>query len=47
MEQQRIRKERQADFDLQQALEKQYLKVQTVQDGGPAEPPEASQKVSR
>jgi protein PET117 len=37
MEQQRLRKERQLDFDMQRALEKEYLKVQDVKDGGPAE----------
>lgn len=30
MEKQRIRQERQADFELQKALEKEYLKIQTV-----------------
>ncbi|KAI9835425.1 MAG: hypothetical protein M1819_002343 [Sarea resinae] len=34
MEQQRIKKERQADFDLQRALEQEYRKVQTVSDSG-------------
>lgn len=33
MEQQKLRKERQLDFDMQRALEKEYLKVQTVHDG--------------
>ena len=28
-EQQRLKRERQADFEMQQALEKEYLKVQT------------------
>ena len=32
MEQQRIKKERQADFDLQKALEEEYKKVQQVHD---------------
>jgi protein PET117 len=32
MEQQRIRKERQLDFDMQRALEEEYRKVQTVKD---------------
>ena len=32
MEQQRIRKERQLDFDMQRALEDEYRKVQTVKD---------------
>lgn len=31
MEKQRIRQERQADFEMQKALEQEYLKVQTVQ----------------
>ncbi|KAF2119471.1 hypothetical protein BDV96DRAFT_642493 [Lophiotrema nucula] len=36
-EQQRLKRERQADFEMQQALEKEYKKVQTVSDsGGPA-----------
>jgi protein PET117 len=30
MEKQRIRQERQAEFELQKALEKEYLKLQTV-----------------
>ena len=33
MEQQRIKKERQLDFDMQKALEEEYKKVQTVHDG--------------
>lgn len=32
VEQQRIRKERQLDFDMQRALEEEYRKVQTVKD---------------
>ena len=32
MEQQRIKKERQADFDMQKALEEEYLKMQRVHD---------------
>ena len=32
MEQQRIKKERQADFEMQRALEEEYKKVQTVHD---------------
>lgn len=32
MEQQRIRRERQLDFDMQKALEQEYKKLQTVQD---------------
>ncbi|CAI6339461.1 unnamed protein product [Periconia digitata] len=39
-EQQRVKRERQADFEMQQALEKEYRKVQTVSDGGG---PEAQQ----
>jgi len=35
MEQQRIKKERQLDFDLQKAMEEEYRKVQpVVRDGG-------------
>lgn len=33
-EQQRLKRERQADFDMQQALEKEYRQIQTVSDGG-------------
>ena len=33
MEQQRVKKERQADFDMQRALESEYRKVQNVSDG--------------
>jgi protein PET117 len=33
MEQQRLRAERQLDFDTQRALEAEYRKVQTVVDG--------------
>jgi len=34
MEQQRIKKERQLDFELQKAMEEEYKKVQSVHDGG-------------
>ncbi|KAL9132212.1 MAG: hypothetical protein Q9217_000016 [Psora testacea] len=33
MEQQRVKKERQADFDMQRSLEQEYSKVQKVQKG--------------
>ena len=33
LEQQRIKKERQADFEMQRALEEEYRKVQSVHDG--------------
>lgn len=33
IEQQRIKKERQADFEMQKALEEEYKKVQHVDDG--------------
>ena len=33
IEQQRIKKERQADFEMQRALEEEYRKVQKVHDG--------------
>ncbi|KAF2668813.1 hypothetical protein BT63DRAFT_426079 [Microthyrium microscopicum] len=33
MESQRLRQERQLDFDVQKALEEEYRKVQTVDDG--------------
>lgn len=34
MEQQRLKKERQLDFEMQKALEEKYKKVQSVHDGG-------------
>ncbi|KAL5113808.1 hypothetical protein ACEQ8H_008309 [Pleosporales sp. CAS-2024a] len=33
-EQQRLKRARQADFEMQRALEEEYRKVQTVSDGG-------------
>lgn len=33
-EQQRLKRERLADFEMQKALEEEYRKVQTVSDGG-------------
>lgn len=33
VERQRIKQERQADFDLQRKLEEEYRKIQTVSDG--------------
>ena len=43
-EQQRVKKERQADFDMQRALEEEYRKVQKVHDGeGPVEAGEAQE----
>ncbi|KAF2853365.1 hypothetical protein T440DRAFT_515510 [Plenodomus tracheiphilus IPT5] len=33
-EQQRIKRERQADFEMQRELEQEYRKFQTVSDGG-------------
>lgn len=33
IEQQRIKKERQLDFEMQRALEDEYRKLQTVSDG--------------
>lgn len=35
MEQQRVKKERQADFEMQKALEEEYRKVQHVHDTVP------------
>lgn len=35
MEQQKIKRERQADFEMQRALEEEYRKVQQVHDGVP------------
>lgn len=37
VEQQRVKKERQLDFDMQRALEEEYKKLQSVHDGGGAE----------
>lgn len=34
IEQQRVKKERQADFEMQRALEEEYRKVQQVHEGG-------------
>jgi len=34
MEQQRVKKGRQLDFEMQRALEEEYKKVQSVHDGG-------------
>jgi len=39
-EQQRVKRERQADFEMQRELEQEYRKYQTVSDGGPAEQPQ-------
>ena len=36
IEQQRVKKERQADFEMQRALEEEYRRVQTVHDGSEA-----------
>ena len=33
MEQQKVKRERQADFEMQRALEEGYRKVQSVSDG--------------
>jgi hypothetical protein len=33
IEQQKIKRERQVDFEMQQALEKEYKKIQSVRDG--------------
>lgn len=40
MEQQRIKKERQLDFDMQKALEEEYKKGQAVTPISPADIPE-------
>ncbi|PMD65834.1 uncharacterized protein K444DRAFT_517662 [Hyaloscypha bicolor E] len=34
VEQQRLKKERQLDFEMQKALEEEYKKIQSVHDGG-------------
>lgn len=39
MEQQRVKKERQADFDMQRQLEVEYRKVQQVGDRGESNEP--------
>ena len=36
MEQQRVKKERQLDFDMQRKLEEEYRKLQTVSDSKPS-----------
>lgn len=41
LEQQRVKRERQLDFDMQKQLEDQYRKVQTVSEG---EAPDVSSK---
>lgn len=41
-EQQRIKRERQADFEMQKALQEEYLKYQTVHDSSMPEPPQSS-----
>ena len=40
-EQQRVKRERQADFEMQRALQEEYLKYQTVHDSSTPEPPQA------
>ncbi|KAK7747627.1 hypothetical protein SLS62_009038 [Diatrype stigma] len=42
MEQQRIKRERQLDFDVQKALEEEYKKAQTVRDTTAESPPEGT-----
>ncbi|KAF9692161.1 hypothetical protein EKO04_010133 [Ascochyta lentis] len=39
-EQQRVKRERQADFEMQKALQEEYLKYQTVHDSSTPEPPQ-------
>jgi protein PET117 len=41
-EQQRVKRERQADFEMQKALQEEYLKYQTVHDSSTPEPPQSS-----
>jgi protein PET117 len=38
MEQQRVKRERQLDFDMQRKLEEEYRKVQTVSDASQRNP---------
>jgi protein PET117 len=40
-EQQRVKRERQADFEMQKELQAEYLKYQTVHDSSTPEPPQA------
>jgi protein PET117 len=40
-EQQRVKRERQADFEMQKELQEEYLKYQTVHDSSTPEPPQA------
>lgn len=42
MEQQRLKRERQLDFDMQKAMEDEYKKEQTVHDATPGGDPRAS-----
>lgn len=39
MEQQKIKRERQLDFEMQRQLEEEYRKIQTVNDGKSAQEP--------
>lgn len=38
MEQQKVKRERQLDFEMQRQLEEEYRKVQTVSDGSQRNP---------
>lgn len=42
MEQQQVKRERQADFEMQRQLEEEYKKVQTVSDEPPTRVPAKS-----
>ena len=42
IEQQRVKKERIADFEMQRALEQEYRRVQQVHDGGSAGAPKSN-----
>lgn len=44
VEQQRVKRERLLDFEMQRALEEEYRKVQTVSDGGSANAPQGPGK---
>lgn len=44
VEQQRVKRERLLDFEMQRALEEEYRKVQTVSDGGGVNAPQGPGK---
>lgn len=46
MEQQRLKRERQLDFEMQRALEEEYRKLQHVSDGGGREEKKLWRRIS-